>query len=87
MTWTDPNTDDPTVFVVPVHLQINGVEHKVLLGGPDMRVALPGADSTVVVNAGGHGYYRVAYDSTLRSRLLERPALPSEGRRPLSRRL
>ena len=68
------DTDDPTVFVVPVHLQISGVEHKVLLDGPDMRVALPGADSTVVVNAGGHGYYRVAYDSTLRSRLLG-PAL------------
>jgi len=63
------DTDDPTVFIVPVHLCIDGVETKVLLDGPQMRVDLPSAASSVVVNAGGHGFMRVAYDDTLRARL------------------
>ncbi|HNJ97453.1 MAG TPA: M1 family metallopeptidase, partial [Ilumatobacteraceae bacterium] len=64
------DADDATLFVVPVHLLIDGQPSKVLLEGDELRVALPTPDSTVVVNAGGHGYYRVAYDATLRSRLL-----------------
>jgi puromycin-sensitive aminopeptidase len=62
-------TDDPTLFVVPVHLSIDGVESKVLLDGPDTSIALPSAAATVVVNAGGHGFVRVDYDDALRSRL------------------
>jgi puromycin-sensitive aminopeptidase len=42
----------------------------VLLEGSDLRVALPSDASTVVVNAGGHGFMRVAYDSSLRPRLV-----------------
>jgi len=68
------DTDDPTLFVVPIHLLVDGQETKVLLDGADLRITIPGASSTVVVNAGGHGYYRVSYDATLRSRLLG-PAL------------
>ena len=49
---------------------------KVLLETGEMRVSLPSADATVVVNAGGHGFMRVAYDDTLRSRLLG-DALPT----------
>ena len=63
------DTEDPTVFVVPVHLSIDGVESKVLLDTPQLRVDLPSASSSVVVNAGGHGFMRVAYDDALRSRL------------------
>ncbi len=62
-------TDDPTVFVVPIHLSVNGVDSKLLLDTAQARVALPSAESTVVVNAGGHGFMRVAYDDTLRARL------------------
>jgi puromycin-sensitive aminopeptidase len=62
-------TDDPTLFVVPIHISVDGVETKVLLEAADMRVPLASADSTVVVNAGGHGFMRVDYDDTLRSRL------------------
>ncbi|MFZ9628780.1 MAG: M1 family metallopeptidase [Ilumatobacteraceae bacterium] len=62
-------TDDPTVFVTPVHLRIDGTEHKVLLDDFELRVELPSAASTVVVNAGGHGFMRVAYDAELRRRL------------------
>jgi len=64
------DTEDPTVFVVPVHLRIDGVESKVLLEGFESRVPLPSPDAAVVVNSGGHGFMRVAYDTALRSRLV-----------------
>ncbi len=64
------DTDDPTVFVVPVHVRIDGTEHKVLLDDFEARVALPSADAAVVVNSGGHGFMRVAYDAALRGRLV-----------------
>jgi len=64
------DTDDPTVFVVPVHVRIDGNEHKVLLDSFEARVELPSATAAVVVNSGGHGFMRVAYDATLRSRLV-----------------
>ncbi len=63
------DTDDATLFVVPIHLRIDGVESKVLIEGDELRVPLPSADATVVVNAGGHGFMRVAYDEVLRARL------------------
>ncbi len=61
--------DDPTLFVVPVHLSIDGVESKLLHDKAQVRVPLPSADASVVVNAGGHGFMRVAYDDALRARL------------------
>ncbi len=64
------DTDDPTLFVVPVHLRIDGAEQKVLLDGFELRVQLPSPDSAVVVNSGGHGFMRVAYDPALRARLV-----------------
>jgi puromycin-sensitive aminopeptidase len=63
------DTEDPTIFVVPIHLSIDGAESKLLLDSAQARVTLPSADATVVVNAGGHGFMRVAYDDTLRARL------------------
>jgi puromycin-sensitive aminopeptidase len=63
------DNDDPTLFVVPIHLTTNGKESKLLLDTAQARVALPSPDATVVVNAGGHGFMRVAYDDTLRARL------------------
>jgi puromycin-sensitive aminopeptidase len=65
--YTD--TDDPTLFVVPIHLSIDGVESKLLLDSAQERITLASPDVTVVVNAGGHGFMRVAYDDALRSRL------------------
>ena len=63
------DTDDPTVFVVPIHLSIGGVGSKLLLDKAQVRVPLPSSDASVVVNAGGHGFMRVAYDDALRARL------------------
>ncbi len=63
-------TSDATLFVIPLHLSVDGVASKVLLDGDDVRIGLPSADSVVVVNAGGHGFLRVTYDRALRSRLL-----------------
>jgi puromycin-sensitive aminopeptidase len=63
------DTDDPTLFVVPVHVRIDGEHSKVLLSGFELRVPLPSPESAVVVNAGGHGFMRVAYDHALRGRL------------------
>jgi len=56
-----------TIFVVPLHIRDGGQERKVLLDGDQMRVPLDDADGPVVVNAGGHGFVRVAYDATLRA--------------------
>jgi puromycin-sensitive aminopeptidase len=59
-----------TVFVVPLHVSNGGVDSKVLLEGDEMRIDLADASAAVVVNAGGHGFVRVAYDQALRSRLV-----------------
>ncbi|MEY2552166.1 MAG: puromycin-sensitive aminopeptidase, partial [Ilumatobacteraceae bacterium] len=63
------DTDDPTLWVVPIHLHIDGVESKLLLEEAETRVTLPSPQSTVVVNAGGHGFVRIAYDDVLRERI------------------
>ncbi len=64
------DTEDATLFAVPVHVSIDGVEQKVLFETDDTRVPLPSPDAVVVVNAGGHGFMRVAYDDALRARLV-----------------
>ena len=45
------------------------VEQKLLLASAEDDMALPGAPDWVVVNAGGHGFYRVGYAPALLSRL------------------
>jgi puromycin-sensitive aminopeptidase len=60
-----------TTWLVPVLWR--GVGHdapagRSLLGRID-AVSAPSGDGPVVVNAGGHGFYRVHYDTTLASRL------------------
>jgi puromycin-sensitive aminopeptidase len=62
-------TTDPTVWLVPIHLRNGAQETKVLLDTEAARVALPDANQPVVINAGGHGYYRVAYSPQLLARL------------------
>ncbi len=58
-----------TLFVVPLHLRNGATEWKVLLDADELRVELAEPDAPVVVNAGAHGFVRVAYDDALRARL------------------
>ncbi len=65
--------DDPARWMVPLHIREIGPEGDqettVLLVDDRTVVALADPDSTVVVNAGGHGFVRVTYDVTLMGRL------------------
>ena len=45
------------------------VDKPVLLGDEDLTVSLPAAPEWVVVNAGGHGFYRVQYAAPLLKKL------------------
>ncbi len=62
--------EEDAVWVIPVHVLNGGEATTVLLdSAAPSTVALASADDVVVVNAGGHGFYRVAYDDVLRGRL------------------
>jgi puromycin-sensitive aminopeptidase len=69
-------TADPAAWVVPVLVRNGGTTERVLLEDADVRVPLADPGAVVVVNAGGHGFYRVAYSADLRERL-SGPALTS----------
>jgi puromycin-sensitive aminopeptidase len=65
---------------VPVQLRVvaggRPAVERVLLTGGETRRPLPAGFESVVVNEGGHGFYRTRYDADLRERLLARlPAL------------
>ncbi len=66
-----PESAGEATWVVPVHVLDGGSEHRLLLDGDagPARVPLEDPDGVVVVNAGGHGFFRVAYDAALRTRL------------------
>jgi puromycin-sensitive aminopeptidase len=68
--------DDQTAWVIPVHVRNGGVISTVLIDSIDPVVLdLTDADGAVVVNAGGHGFYRVAYGPELRARLADQTAM------------
>jgi puromycin-sensitive aminopeptidase len=60
---------NPTTWLVPVHVRNDDTESVVLLDAAEVRAPLADPSSAVVVNAGGHGFYRVAYSDELRARL------------------
>jgi puromycin-sensitive aminopeptidase len=66
----------PAGWQVPVQLRLTAggrqSEDRVLLAGAETRRPLPAGFEAVVVNEGGHGFYRVRYDGDLRARLLDR---------------
>jgi puromycin-sensitive aminopeptidase len=61
---------------VPVHVRVvaggRTTTERVLLTGPEARLALPRDVAAVVVNEGGHGFYRVRYGGDLLARVLDR---------------
>ncbi len=59
-------------WAIPVHVRVGRDTTTLLLDETTASVRLEGADDVelpIVVNAGGHGFYRVAYSPELRSRL------------------
>ncbi len=61
--------DVAATWLVPVHVNTGDGVTTVLLDDNDVRVPLADPEAPVIVNAGGHGFYRVAYDRELRARL------------------
>ncbi len=65
--------DDPeganSRWSVPVILRVNGESQRVLLEDGDFDVELDGPVESVIVNAGGHGFYRVRYSPELLAKI------------------
>jgi len=55
--------------LVPVHVRVNGSTTKHLMTSEELRVPLSDPTAAVVVNAEGHGFYRVDYSPELLARL------------------
>ena len=71
-----PVVDRDQQWQVPLQIRLEGsgtsrVE-RVLLTARETRVPLPGTTDAVVVNEGGHGFYRVRYSRDLLDRLVRR---------------
>jgi puromycin-sensitive aminopeptidase len=75
-----PTAPTPGRWQVPVQLRLTAggrdTVERVLLSEPELRRPLPAGCESVVVNEGGHGFYRVRYDAELLGKLVARlPAL------------
>ena len=68
-TYTTESLDDPQNWLVPIHIRINGIETKYLLSDQTLEIDIANDNAAIVLNAGGYGYYRVAYSPELLSRL------------------
>jgi puromycin-sensitive aminopeptidase len=62
-------SDEVGLWSIPVLVANGGAVIKLLLTEESATVQLPHPTQAVIVNHGAHGYYRVAYDETLASRL------------------
>ncbi|HUF32158.1 MAG TPA: M1 family metallopeptidase [Acidimicrobiales bacterium] len=69
-----PDAEESTTWSVPALVSSGGTAHKVLLEGDSATFKLPDAAAGVVVNAGGHGFYRVRYSPALLNTLQDRLA-------------
>jgi puromycin-sensitive aminopeptidase len=70
--YSDLDAAEKAAWVIPVHVRNGGDVVTVLVDTLDaVTVPLPAPDDAVVVNAGGHGFYRVVYGDDLRSRLAD----------------
>ena len=64
-----PDDAADQVWVVPIHVRNGSTTTTVLLDGVSIVVPIADPDASVIVNAGGYGFFRVAYDDLLRGRL------------------
>ena len=64
----DPEPGDVT-WVIPVAVRVGDATSTLLLDSRRAEMAVTDLGAPIVVNAGGDGFFRVAYDSELRSRL------------------
>jgi puromycin-sensitive aminopeptidase len=83
---SETTTNDAQRWQVPVQVRITAGgkdrTERVLLTGAEARLDLPAGCEAVLVNEGGHGFYRVQYTAELLGRLLRR--LP-DGLAPIER--
>ena len=63
----DPDDASTSLWVVPLVVRQGDRTDSLLLDGDEVRIPL--GDGAVIVNAGGHGFYRVSYSNELRARL------------------
>ncbi len=63
----DPDDASTSRWAIPIAVRQGDRTDAVLLDGDEIR--LPLGDGPVVVNAGGHGFFRVSYGDELRTRL------------------
>jgi puromycin-sensitive aminopeptidase len=79
-------TPAATTWRIPIRLRVMSKAgnrlRQLLLTRTSMRITLPSGWMAVVVNDGGHGFYRVRYDPTLLERLLR---LVPHGLAPIER--
>ncbi|MDH5669143.1 MAG: M1 family metallopeptidase, partial [Nitrospira sp.] len=74
-TYLPHQESEDQTWHIPVQLRLeteDSVEHhRLLLTETDMRIALPSTPRQLVVNEGGHGFYRVHYETSLLTRLID----------------
>jgi puromycin-sensitive aminopeptidase len=63
----DPDPADATLWAIPVRIRRGDETLDVLLDGDELR--LPASADPIIVNADGHGFFRVDYSDELRNRL------------------
>ena len=70
------DTDSDSSWVIPVHVRSGSETQTIVIESNDpVTLPLASQDDVVVVNAGGHGFFRVAYGPELRARLADPSAL------------
>jgi puromycin-sensitive aminopeptidase len=73
--FSDPQAaPEPTLWLVPLVLRVDGRERRVLLRSADETIDVGGPSGWILGNAGARGFYRTAYEPELLRRLIR--ALP-----------
>ncbi|HKZ07716.1 MAG TPA: M1 family metallopeptidase [Methylomirabilota bacterium] len=67
----DGGESEPWRIPIALRASVKGgwVDKRLLLDGPETRVALPAAPDWAIANAGGHGFYRVGYAPAMLKKL------------------